>query len=206
MKPTLIYIGDPLCSWCYGFAPEISQLKKHLGDRYDFELIMGGLRPYNTQTMTELGSFLQEHWQHVEERSGQPFDYTILKDSSFVYDTEPPARAVVVVRHLKPDAEYAFYKAVQSAFYAKNKNTHDIQTYLDIAEDLAIDKTAFQKSFESDEMKALIRRDFERTAEMGVAGFPTVLIRDGETLFMVAKGYADFVLLKKQVELVEGRQ
>jgi len=194
-----------MCSWCYGFAPEISQLKKYVGDRYDFELIMGGLRPYNTETMTELGDFLKEHWQHVEERSGQAFDYSILKDTTFVYDTEPPARAVVVVRHLKPTAEYAFYKAVQSAFYAQNKNTHDVQTYLDIIDELGIDKKVFQKSFESDEMKALVRKDYERAAEMGVAGFPTVLIRDGETLFIVAKGYADFALLKKQIEMIEGR-
>jgi len=24
---TLIYISDPMCSWCYGFAPEISEIK-----------------------------------------------------------------------------------------------------------------------------------------------------------------------------------
>lgn len=27
-KPALIYIGDPLCSWCYGIAPELDKLKK----------------------------------------------------------------------------------------------------------------------------------------------------------------------------------
>ena len=25
-RDTLIYIGDPMCSWCYGFAPEMDKI------------------------------------------------------------------------------------------------------------------------------------------------------------------------------------
>ncbi len=39
----LLYIADPLCSWCYGFGPELSKLlARHPGARLD--LVMGGLR------------------------------------------------------------------------------------------------------------------------------------------------------------------
>lgn len=37
-SPTIIYIGDPLCSWCYAFAPEISEVKEALAN-YDFKLV-----------------------------------------------------------------------------------------------------------------------------------------------------------------------
>lgn len=37
-----VYVGDPMCSWCWGFAPALEELQ----DRYDIPLrtVMGGLR------------------------------------------------------------------------------------------------------------------------------------------------------------------
>ena len=44
-KATLIYFGDPMCSWCYGFSDELNDALNLLSDQVDFELVMGGLRP-----------------------------------------------------------------------------------------------------------------------------------------------------------------
>ena len=131
-KPVLIYIGDPMCSWCYGFSPEITKAKEELESTVDFLLIMGGLRPNGTETMADLGDFLKEHWDHVNQRSEMPFNYDILKDESFVYDTEPPCRAVVTMRKLNPKKEFDFFKEVQRAFYYENKNTKDGNTYIEM--------------------------------------------------------------------------
>jgi len=122
-KPKLIYFGDPMCSWCYGFSPEMEKAIDSLSSEVDFQMVMGGLRPYNTETMKDLGDFLQHHWEEVGSRSGQSFSYEILKDTSFVYDTEPACRAVVLMRELKPEKEFEFFHKVQNAFYFKNKNT-----------------------------------------------------------------------------------
>jgi len=67
---TLIYISDPMCSWCYGFAPEISEIKEAY-PQYDFKVILGGLRPGGTETNKDLGSFLDHHWKEVEKRTWQ---------------------------------------------------------------------------------------------------------------------------------------
>jgi putative protein-disulfide isomerase len=56
----IIYVGDPMCSWCYGFAPEITELKEKLTD-YEFKLVLGGLRPGGTETNADLGEFLAHH-------------------------------------------------------------------------------------------------------------------------------------------------
>jgi putative protein-disulfide isomerase len=61
-NPTIIYIGDPMCSWCYGFAPEITKVKEALPD-YEFKVVLGGLRPQGTETMADLGDFLEHHWK-----------------------------------------------------------------------------------------------------------------------------------------------
>ena len=199
-KPTLIYIGDPLCSWCYGFAEEISKAKESLKEKVDFELIMGGLRPYNTETMKGLGDFLKEHWEHVEERSGQSFNYEILNDHSFVYDTEPPSRAVKTMESLQPDKAFEFFKAVQKAFYADNLNTNHADTYLHIAESYGIDGKIFKGAFESEEMKQATRKDFERSANMGVSGFPTVVLQIGDKLILISNGYTTATSIEIQVQ------
>ncbi len=195
-KATLIYIGDPMCSWCYGFAPEISKVKAQLGEEMNFQLVMGGLRPYNKETMADLESFLGHHWEDVEKRSGQPFNHAILKDHSFVYDTEPASRAVVIVRQLRPEAEFEFFKAVQKAFYLENKNVHLAETYFPLVEKYGIDAADFKRAFDSAEMKEKIKDDFKYSAAMGVRGFPSIVLKKGDEYLLVANGYltADRIL------------
>jgi len=188
-KPTLIYVGDPMCSWCYGFGDEIAEVIKELGDDVNLEVVMGGLRPYNTQTMTDLKDFLTDHWKHVHDASGQPFQYDIL-DTELLYDTEPACRAVMIARELQPESVMTYFHKVQSAFYADNKNPHLTATYADIAERMGIDRSIFSQRFESEEYKKLIKNDFLRASQLGVRSFPTVLLmKDGETN-VVSAGYA----------------
>lgn len=197
-KPKLIYFGDPMCSWCYGFSPEISKVKDSLDQKVDFQMIMGGLRPYNTETMVDLGDFLKGHWEEVNVRSGQPFSYDILNDTTFVYDTEPACRSVVLMRMMKPEKEFEFFKKVQYSFYEKNKNTNLTSTFSELAESYGLDKKAFAQKFESDELKQKVREDFNYSNQIGVRGFPTIVLQHGENYYLITNGYqkAEQVLQK----------
>jgi putative protein-disulfide isomerase len=42
--PRLYYFADPMCSWCYGFAPVMDKLRKAFGAQFDIRLVMGGLK------------------------------------------------------------------------------------------------------------------------------------------------------------------
>ena len=189
-KATLIYVGDPMCSWCYGFEPELTEILKALNDEVDFELVMGGLRPYNKETMLDLKDFLTHHWEDVNKASGQKFSYGILDDQTITYDTEPPSRATIVVRRLAPEKEFAFFQGTQILFYKENKNMHLAESYTGLLEDLEIDVEQFAALFESEEMKTLVREDFVRAGEMGVRGFPSMLLKQGDQYTLIANGYA----------------
>ncbi len=195
----LIYVGDPMCSWCYGISEELSEVEKEFKGKVNFELVMGGLRPYNTQTMSELKDFLSHHWKDVYKASKQPFNYDVL-DTSITYDTEPPCRANVVVRELAPEQSFAFFKACQRAFYFENKNMHLSESYHDILKELKIDVEQFDKLFASEEMKNLVRKDFERSAEWGVQGFPTLILQQGDNLTLITNGYTDSETMIKRIE------
>ncbi len=184
----LIYIGDPLCSWCYGIAPELDQLKNHF-PKLDFRIVMGGLRPFGKEKAIEMADFLTSHWVEIEKRTGQPFSYEILKNSDFIYDTEPPCRAIVTARNLAPALELEFFKAVQKTFYFENKDTNLSNTYLEIAKKFNFDLNKFEVLFHSDAIKEETRTDFQITQDMGIKGFPSLVLKKDGKYALVANGF-----------------
>jgi len=197
--PKIIYIGDPMCSWCYGISNELNQLKTEYQDQFEFEIVMGGLRPYNTESMLDLKDFLTEHWAQVNAASSLEFNYSIL-DKDIKYDTEPPSRAVVIVRDLKPEKTFVFFKSIQKAFYFENKNMHLAESYKTILEALDIDFESFEKKFEDPFYKEKVRLDFKRASELGVRSFPTILMYNKGTYSKIAEGYSSFEKMQVRIE------
>lgn len=203
-KATVIYIGDPMCSWCYGFSPEFSETIESIGESVDLQMVMGGLRPYNKETMADLKDFLQEHWKEVHERSGQQFSYDILDNPEIPYDTEPSCRAVVTMRQFKPNSELSYFKDIQVAFYAENKDPLSTETFANLAEKYGVDKESFAISFESQEMKDAVRKDFSFAQQLNARSFPTVIVKKGNDYFLVGQGYLKAADLEKNIRQATG--
>lgn len=199
-RPKLIYVGDPMCSWCYGISEELAQLKQHFEDELDFEIVLGGLRPYNKETMAELSVFLTQHWMDVKSRSGQEFNFDILNDETITYDTEPPSRAVLVVRRLSAGKEFEFFKAIQHVFYFENKNMHLAESYHEVLKKMDIDVQIFNVLFDSEEIKGLVKLDFARARQLGANSFPTLLLQVGDSLHLVNRGFAP---KKEMIQAIE---
>ena len=112
-----------MCSWCWGIAPHLQKLKDHFDGELEFSIVMGGLRPGGREPWDQtMKDFLRDHWTHVQELSGQPFNFGLLDQDQFTYDTEPPCRAVRVVRDLAPQLEFDFFKLTQESFYQDNQD------------------------------------------------------------------------------------
>lgn len=197
----IIYIGDPMCSWCYGFGPELDKLKTKYPD-LEMELILGGLRPHGTETMGKMKGFLREHWDHVKEASGLEFGYDILDQEDFVYDTEPSCRAVETARSLKPEITLDFYHAVQKAFYKDSKDTRYLNLFLEIAEAFELDTEKFAELYDSEEIKQKTRENFEMAAGMGIRGFPSVVLQKGEQYYLLSRGYQKAEAMMPSIEQV----
>ncbi|HXN15050.1 MAG TPA: DsbA family protein [Usitatibacter sp.] len=198
----LLYIADPLCSWCYGFEPELRRfLERHPEAR--LELVMGGLRAYNTAIMTAaFKDTLREHWRHVQEASALPFNDSLLARADFIYDTEPPCRGVVTARTLDPSKAHTYFGAVQAAFYRDAQDVTRAKTLIEIAGACGYETSAFAGSLESDALRLATRRDFETTQSLGVSGFPTLGAAYGTQLYLVTSGYVtDDVLEYRAAEI-----
>ncbi len=201
----IIYIGDPMCSWCWGISPELNALQRFGTQQgIPLTLTMGGLRPGGGEAWNDqFKNFLKHHWQEVSERSGQPFGYELFELESFDYDTEPACRAVVTVRQIDPEKTLSFYEYVQHHFYVKSEDPKQVEFYRPICEKLGIDFTQFSTLFPSDEMKQLTAEDFSTSRSWGIRGFPSVIYRDGDQLHLIARGYAEYADLKANIAAIQ---
>lgn len=190
----LIYFADPMCSWCWGFSPVMTQLLDNYGDKVALHMIMGGLRAGNTVAMDDAQkSYIRNHWEHVAERSGQPFDWAFFERDGFVYDTEPACRAVVVARNQDPRLSYAMMHSIQKAFYADGKDVTNTDVLCDLAEAVGLASGTFRTAFESDDARTFTAQDFATTQQVGVPGYPTLLLGDDEEqLTVLANGYQPY--------------
>jgi len=197
----VLFFGDPMCSWCWGFAPELDQLVKQAQGHAQFQVVMGGLRPGTKEPWDEaMRGYIRHHWQDVEAKTGQPFDFARFEDNEFVYDSEPGCRAVVAVREQAPDKVLAMYEALQRAFYAENQNITDPAVLTELAVKSGVGDGDFLKYFHSSQARRQVAHDFQRTQAFGVQGFPSVLCaEDGQYAFL-ALGYRPYDAMRDDFE------
>jgi putative protein-disulfide isomerase len=192
----LIYVGDPMCSWCYGFGPVIERLDARFA--FPTRLIIGGLRPGPAAEVLDdrMRGILRHHWEEIGERTGQPFDLGGLDREHWTYDTLLPDIAAVVMRELSPDAALPFFARLQRAFYAERVDITDPEAYQELLEGFDVDPNRFLDALASLEMRQATHGDFARARALGADGFPTTFLRTGDETHLVARGYAPYETLE----------
>jgi putative protein-disulfide isomerase len=189
--PHFIYFADPMCSWCYGFAPVVGTLTAHFAGRLPVKLVMGGLRAGNREPMREKDrEYIRGAWKSVAEASGQPFDLGFFERETFTYDTEPACRAVVTMRRLAPEKAFAFVARVSSAFYANNRDITDDEVLADIGTEAGMERAAFLAELQSEDTRNETFGDFLMAKQSGVEGFPLLAAGTMETGYaLVTQGF-----------------
>jgi putative protein-disulfide isomerase len=189
----LIYFSDPMCSWCYGFAPVIDAIRAEFRDELPIRLVLGGLRPGTEEPMTfEAREKIVSHWTEVAAASGQQFDRSALDHDGFVYDTDPAARAVVVVRRHREALALDFLERAQRAFYAEGRDVTDPRVLVELAAEFGLDREEFLIEWGSRPAKQETWADYGVAQRAGVTGFPTLVAgpSDDGTFGVVTRGYA----------------
>lgn len=124
--PTVRYVGDPMCSWCWGVSPALKELAAYCAARQvNFSVHVGGLRAGGgDEWNAAFKAFLRHEWETITQVTGQPFGFSVLDKVEFNYDTEPACRAVVAMQHLlleKKQVEHSqavldFFSGIQKQF------------------------------------------------------------------------------------------
>ena len=198
--PHLIYVMDPMCSWCYGFAPVLHRIKQEQEGKLNFKLVLGGLRA-NTEPMdAENVAKTKQHWQDVEQVTSQPFDYSFFDRTNFIYNTEPACRAVITMRYLKPEAELEMAEKIQIAFYAGNNDVTNELVLAEIATTFGIEEDAFLEKFNTDDLKEKTQQDFLIARHLQAVAFPSVYILNGHEVNVLSRGYRTYEAMNMLLE------
>ncbi|MFT5532341.1 MAG: putative protein-disulfide isomerase [Burkholderiaceae bacterium] len=204
--PNLIYIADPMCSWCYGFGPELTSLLDGLPG-LSIDIVLGGLRAYNSDRMDDsMKTELMTHWKKVHETSGLPFSDHAIEQPGFIYNTEPACRAVVAARTLAPHASLAVFNAIQQAFYVDGRDVTQGAVLADIASTtlttagIPTEAEAFETLWASEKIVLATHADFVQTKAWKINGFPMLVLERNGRLDLVTSGYLRMPALVEQLQ------
>lgn len=196
MKPTLIYVYDPLCGWCYGFHPVMEKLQKRFGDSIKLEVKVGGLAVGDrAMPISEGYSYIKEGLKQVEKSTGIEFgrNFKLLaEEGSYFYDSVPPCKAQKVMNEIAPEHALNFAGVLQNALFQDGKDLNKWSTYEELIEPCDIDSKAFKTRFESETFSDALTEEFEWCRTHGATGFPTLLIKIEDETSIMTRGYRPY--------------
>ena len=184
----LLYAANPMCSWCWGFAPAIRAVRERW-PTMKLTVVTGRLGHGQGAMRDADKAEVRHHWEGVQARSGQPFDFGFFERESFVYDTEPPCRALILVRSAYPALAEPFLHRLQERFYALGQDVTDADLLTDAAAEFGVARDDFARHFAGDAARAAGRAEWDATARIGVTGYPTLLALGAGKPRVVALGY-----------------
>ena len=190
MSARLLYVMDPMCSWCWGFSPIAEALVEQAQAKgVALHVVVGGLRTGGASLEPAKRRYILEHWQAVNEATGQPFTFEGALPEGFVYDTEPACRALVAARSLAPDCAWKLVKLIQQAFYVQGRDVTQASVLVELAETAGVPRIEFAAAFDSAEQQAATAADIAWVQDLGIAGFPTLLAEHNGQFALLTNGY-----------------
>jgi putative protein-disulfide isomerase len=73
-KPIIYYCYDAYCGWCYGFSEVMKKIEATFNDRFEFEVLSGGMIPAeNPSPIKATASYISKEYKNVEAISGIQF-------------------------------------------------------------------------------------------------------------------------------------
>lgn len=187
-RPTLHYIFDPLCGWCYGASPLVDAAREVKG--LDIALHAGGLMTgTDRQPVTEgLRRYVMEHDQRIAAFTGQPFGDAyfngLLRDAGAVFDSGPPIDAILAADRLGGRG-LDLLKRIQKAHYFEGRRVADREVLVELAADIGLPEAAFRPALEEVAGPAAakhIAASRELLRRVGGRGFPMFVFDAGRGL------------------------
>ena len=196
MQARLLYVMDPMCSWCWGFAPVVEALAEQAAAAgVPLQIVVGGLRRDQVAIDAAARVRYLGYWQAVNASTGQLFDFERGLPEGLVYDTEPACRALVTARQRDAASAWTLLKLIQQAFYTEGADVTQASVLVQLAEQAGIPRIEFAEAFDSQAMQEATAADFTWVQDLGIAGFPTLLAeRDGQ-LALLTNGYQPLEVL-----------
>ena len=189
-KLKLLYIHDPMCSWCWGYRPTWDLLKSTLPENIVVEYVVGGLAPDSDAPMPEeLQNTIQGYWRRIHTELGTEFNFDFWRQCQPRRSTYPACRAVIAAKLQNRETE--MIDAIQRAYYLRAMNPSDTSTLIELAGEIGLDKEKFSKDIVSEQTQQELQTQIQFVRNSPCGGFPSLLLKQNETLIPVEVNYHD---------------
>lgn len=191
-KGKLIYFADAMCSWCYAFDDEMEKLKEQFNNILEFEIVPGGLHPYEERKTTKDTSIsILSHWYDVKEVTKKEFDLEFFnKNEGFIYDTAPSSRAINAVKIIDSSQTLNFLKELQKLFYYDGFDPTKLETFIYALRVTNIEVETFEEIYNSNEISQETDNGFKFARSFGISSFPTLILEYNSKSYLISQGYS----------------
>ncbi len=204
-KTKLFYFYDALCGWCFGFSPVIQKLYQDNKEKYDFQIISGGMMTgERVGSINQIAPYIKTAYKRVEELSGVKFGERYLNetlaDGTSILNSLRPAIALSIVKSLKPELAFECARLLHETIYVDGLGVDTDEFYLALAEKINFDKAEFLNLMSSEVYLKLAEEDFMITKDYVINGFPTLVAEKNAKFYLVSNGYTSIENIEISLE------
>ncbi len=200
---TLHLVHDPMCSWCYAFAPNWRRINAALPASISVQYVLGGLAPDSDQPMPlHVQVHIQDNWRRIQSIvPGITFNFDFWTRCLPRRSTYPACRAVLAAKYFGPQYEAKMIDKIQIAYYREARNPSDVETLCELAGEIGIDVQAFEERMGDEACQAMLESDIQKTRALGVTGFPSLVLATDDGIAVIPHDYIDPLITLKAIEL-----
>ena len=187
----LIYVHDPMCSWCWGYKPTWQKLESALANILPIEYRIGGLAADSDQPMSaDMQLQLQGIWQNISNQLGTEFNFNFWRECQPRRSTYPSCRAALIARSFNKEPQ--MIDAIQQAYYLKAQNPSDEDVLIKLCEKIGLDPRLFAQQLHSNELKRRFDDELNYVRSLPIQGFPSLVLIRNNRAYPIAINYTDW--------------
>jgi putative protein-disulfide isomerase len=193
VKPKIYYVYDPLCGWCFAYAPIMEKLAQEFKDQVEFVIVPGGMIVGdNVRPIREIAPYLLQAIPQLEEASGvkmgNPY-MDMLKEGSYVASSYQPSLALVVFKSFQTGRDVEYAHKVQQAYFIEAKDIMGDSLYMDLARQFDISPDEFIKRMSDTAYETKTQEHFDFASYLHTKGFPALVGKSGDGFVKITYGY-----------------
>ncbi len=200
-KVSLVYVHDPMCSWCFGFSQTHRIIMEDLVGKMPVRRLLGGLAADTEEPMPlSMQDKLQNTWQRIEQAiPGVVFNYEFWEKCKPRRATYPACRAVIAAKAQGDQFDVVMTEAIQEAYYHDARNPSDHDTLVSLAEEIGLDAKRFDADLTSAQVHQQLLDEIHTARSIGITSFPSLAVIAESTVRHIDLAYTDPKLMLKQI-------
>lgn len=212
----VIEFTDPVCTWCWGSEPILRKLETRYGNQIKIRYVMGGLVQDIRQfydSFNDIGgdpersnAQIAKHWLEASERHGMPVRSEGFRLFTSDYPSTYPQNIAYKAAQME-SVELAdrFLRRIREASAAEAKLTSSEEVLISLASEVGLDVAKFIERLSNGTAEKAFHEDLKMVQAYGSRGFPSFLVRYGETELLL-RGYQRYETFQALIaRLSEGR-